>query len=507
MARIVSLSVLIAAIAGLGIMFFQVIAPFLLPLFLAAVAAVLLTPSFEDMRKRFKGRTRTAAGVTTLLAMLLVLLPLSTGVIVGGLQAYSFSAQISPTEFQEKRDDAVDYLARFLAPRSDWLPSGVQPPTEDEVEPQIAINNESIAALQEIRGQGGLNLDDISEVTRRIRFLQSKNQRLRQLEHTDDGKVVYFRSLLNDNVVRIRQSFDGQLFGVASKTVGGTLGIVGQTLGVVVGAIVTLFIFAVALYYFLADGPDLLLGAESLIPVHVDYQRELLTEFAKVVRSVVLATFLAATAQGIATTVALWLVGFDHLILLLILAIVASLIPLAGTWLVWVPCALLLIIKGHWGLAVGLSLWGSVVVGTMDNVIRAYVLNNDTKLHPLLALLAVLGGLQVMGIWGVFIGPIIASCLHALVKIFNHELLELSHEKFGEIEPNSAPSASSLASGVADAKKPTDDTPHDDNAADKASQESEHDNPQADLASNKSAKTGDREQPANTKAGDDKAKS
>jgi hypothetical protein len=62
----------------------------------------------------------------------------------------------------------------------------------------------------------------------------------------------------------------------------------------------------------------------------------------------------------------------------------------------------------------------------MDNVIRTYVLSNDTKLHPLLAFVSVLGGLHVMGLWGVFIGPTVACCLHALIKIFNTELQDFS---------------------------------------------------------------------------------
>jgi hypothetical protein len=79
-------------------------------------------------------------------------------------------------------------------------------------------------------------------------------------------------------------------------------------------------------------------------------------------------------------------------------------------------------------------------VGILDNVVRAYVLNSDTKLHPLLAFISVLGGLQVLGLWGVFIGPIVASCLHALVQIFNHELVELSRERFGlDPAPEGAP--------------------------------------------------------------------
>ena len=66
-------------------------------------------------------------------------------------------------------------------------------------------------------------------------------------------------------------------------------------------------------------------------------------------------------------------------------------------------------------------------MGTMDNIIRTYVLQSDAKLHPLLAFVSVLGGLQV---WGVFIGPIVASCLHALIQIFNTELKAFSQEKF-----------------------------------------------------------------------------
>src|SRR5205823_3324144 len=59
----------------------------------------------------------------------------------------------------------------------------------------------------------------------------------------------------------------------------------------------------------------------------------------------------------------------------------------------------------------------------------AYVLHTNVKLHPLLAFVSVLGGIQVMGLWGIFIGPIVASCLHALVKIFNSELEAFSAEQ------------------------------------------------------------------------------
>ena len=81
--------------------------------------------------------------------------------------------------------------------------------------------------------------------------------------------------------------------------------------------------------------------------------------------------------------------------------------------------------NGHWDWAVldfG-HLWTRRCrnLGQCDS--RLYVLNSDVKLHPLLAFISVLGGLQWLGLWGVFIGPVVASCLHALIEIFNTELI------------------------------------------------------------------------------------
>jgi hypothetical protein len=84
--------------------------------------------------------------------------------------------------------------------------------------------------------------------------------------------------------------------------------------------------------------------------------------------------------------------------------------------------------QGDWVRAGFLAVYGSVVVGLLDNVIRSYVLHSNVKLHPLLAFVSVMGGIQLMGLWGVFVGPVVASCLHALVKIFNTELGQFSNQ-------------------------------------------------------------------------------
>ena len=203
-------------------------------------------------------------------------------------------------------------------------------------------------------------------------------------------------------------------------------------LGSLVFAVIGTAMFVIALYYFLADGPQLLAATESLIPVHIDYQRELREQFGKVVRSVVLATLLAALLQGVLTAAAVSVAGVGHFFALLMLATVASLVPPAGSWLVWGPCALWLVHTGDYWSAGFLTVFGVFVIGTIDNVLRVYLLHSDIKLHPLLAFVSVFGGLQMMGLWGVFIGPMVACFLYAIVRIFNTELKEFSKQQFGQ---------------------------------------------------------------------------
>ncbi len=400
MARVVSLTILSTLIVILGLTFFRVLAPFVLPLFLAGVTTLLVQPVFQKLIVRFKGRVRLAAGVLSVGVLLAILVPLTVGTLLASLELYTIANTVTDEQF---------------------------------------IQN----ATKTIKGKTG-DLDAL--IDRAVDYTNSYLPSNRQADKIEARKMV--RSKLRESLTGIGDRSLGSLGQTVSSTVSKTVDIVGQLLSATVAILVALTIYVISLYYFLADGPELISAAESLIPVHVDYQRDLLNEFAKAVRSVVLATFMAAIAQGVATTVALEVLGFGHLLVILTLSIVFSLIPLAGAWLVWAPFAISLFASGHWIQGTLLTIYGLVVVGMLDNVVRAYVLNSDTKLHPLLALVSVLGGIQTMGLWGIFIGPIVASCLYALIRIFNTELFALSRERFGlalvapRVDAERVPSAS-----------------------------------------------------------------
>ena len=360
MNRFISLSVLLALIVVLGGMLFQVIAPFILPLFLAAVLAVICQPLHQFILRKV-GHRRTVAAIlstSTLVAMLVV--PLVIVTFVCAIQMYSLANQHLDGDWQR----GLDLL---------WS-RGILPGLE-RIEPYYP---------------GGLSEDQLNGF-----------------------KTQFVQNL---------QSLAGQ---IATRT----FQIASSTVGLFVSLSVAAGMFITALYYFLADGPALIAAAEELIPLPVDHQRRLCERFATVVRAVVSATFLAAFCQGFATAIALQFCGIGYFWIFLAITSFASLIPLVGAWIVWGPCVAWLALQGHWTAASLLAVWGIAVVGMLDNGVKMYVLQSDADLHPLLAFMSVVGALQVLGLWGIFIGPIVASCLFALVQIFNLELKELAKER------------------------------------------------------------------------------
>jgi predicted PurR-regulated permease PerM len=460
-ARIVSLAVLTTLIVFLGITFFHVIAPFLLPLFLAGVLAVLCQPLFHYFIRRTNNRIRVAAGLTTVSVMAVILVPLLVGTILAAAQLVTFTHETIGSDEWEKRLETlrtewrIDEFAQLLEP----VISPKQASNEQSAENADAAAEKAAdetpqqkATTEQSRVPSGT--DDAQDIPSDVAdvpaeeddktTLAEKTEASKTPVSTDDddltassqAKVNAIAEQLQGDLRTSLQSLAHRTIGAAAGAAGTASGLALDFLGSMVSLLVSGLMFVIALYYFLADGPSLLATTQGLIPLHAEYQRQLLKQFEDVLRAVVMATFAAAISQGLVTAIAVYAatfgtlaIGFGYFFILFIVATTASLIPLAGTWLVWGPFAVWLFYGGHWIQGSLLTFFGAAVIGTMDNVVRTYVLQNDAKLHPLLAFVSVLGGLKVMGLWGIFVGPIVASCLHALIQIFNVELKELSRQR------------------------------------------------------------------------------
>jgi predicted PurR-regulated permease PerM len=195
---------------------------------------------------------------------------------------------------------------------------------------------------------------------------------------------------------------------------------------------------------------------------------ELLARFAEISRSVVVATLLSAIAQGIAAGIGYYFVLPDNapLFLLTALTMVFAIIPFVGAAGIWVPlCGVLLLLRlgngdgapPYWHIA-GLAIYCTVVVSGLDNLIKPYVLHGQANLHPLLALLSILGGVKVLGPIGILVGPMLVSFLQALLSIFQREVDRWEHPN-KKLPNKLSPAAEALAETIEAAVTEVDEMP------------------------------------------------
>jgi predicted PurR-regulated permease PerM len=153
-------------------------------------------------------------------------------------------------------------------------------------------------------------------------------------------------------------------------------------------------------------------------------------------------TVLAALAQGLAIAAGFFVIDlFAHTgmgrwaLLLGVLSAVVAVIPFIGTAAVWVPTAIVLFLQGHTVASIAVVVYGLAVVGTIDNLIKIIVIKDAANLHPLLVLVCAFGGLQVMGILGIFLGPAVGAIVFALMQTLRNELNSLTAAQPATIPP------------------------------------------------------------------------
>src|SRR5439155_16812121 len=98
-----------------------------------------------------------------------------------------------------------------------------------------------------------------------------------------------------------------------------------------------------------------------------------------------------------------------------------ALLPVVGTAAVWVPASIYLLATGSWVKAIILAAWGAFIVGTIDNVLRPYLISGRVQMHTLLIFFAVFGGVNVFGFLGLFIGPVILAVTLTLLSMLRDE--------------------------------------------------------------------------------------
>lgn len=243
-------------------------------------------------------------------------------------------------------------------------------------------------------------------------------------EELSGGRFVgILKEVANPSPEQVRQNLDNLLAYLQPHLI--SFG--GGSVAFVIKLLVGLTILLVSLYFFLCDGPSMVRTLMDLSPLDNRYEEELLAEFDRTSRAIVLATVLSAVAQGLTAGIAYYFLGAPSVFLLTALTIVCALIPFVGTAIVWVPVATYMALyQDKMPNAIILAVYALLIVGTIDNLIKMLILHGQSQLHPLLALLSVLGGLQALGPIGILIGPLAVTLLQTTLSILRRELSDFN---------------------------------------------------------------------------------
>jgi len=183
--------------------------------------------------------------------------------------------------------------------------------------------------------------------------------------------------------------------------------------------VLNLFIFLVALYYLLKDGPRLKKTIVDLSPLADTDDEKIFNTIKSAINSVIKGNLTVAAVQGALTSAGFAVFGVPNAVLWGSVTAIAALIPGVGTSLVLIPAILFLFISGRFLPGIGLFLWGAGAVGLVDNYLGPKLVGRGMRMHPFIILLSVLGGIGFFGPVGFLLGPLTISLFFAFFEIYS----------------------------------------------------------------------------------------
>ncbi|MBC7498932.1 MAG: AI-2E family transporter [Herminiimonas sp.] len=190
---------------------------------------------------------------------------------------------------------------------------------------------------------------------------------------------------------------------------------------ITVDFVISIGLMLYLLFFLLRDGTSLAAKIKQAIPLNRDHKRELFDRFTTVIRATVKGNIFVAAVQGALGGLMFWFLGIHGALLWGVLMAFMSLLPAIGAALIWAPVAIYFLVTGAIWQGVTLTLFGILVIGLVDNVLRPILVGKDTQMPDYVVLLSTLGGIAVFGLNGFVIGPVIAAVFMASWDLFSSD--------------------------------------------------------------------------------------
>jgi predicted PurR-regulated permease PerM len=213
---------------------------------------------------------------------------------------------------------------------------------------------------------------------------------------------------------RVQQHVDlpGAVTTLASWLSGRAASLVKGSAYQVVGFFLTLYL----LFFLLRDRLTALQSLRLLSPLSDGDMDRLFERVSSTIHATVYGTLAVAAAQGLLGGLMFWWLGLSAPLLWGVVMALLAIVPVLGAFVVWVPAAVVLALEGSWGKALILVLWGGLVVGTIDNLLRPILVGKRLEQHTILAFMSVVGGLLLFGPAGLILGPVTLTVTTVLLE-------------------------------------------------------------------------------------------
>lgn len=187
--------------------------------------------------------------------------------------------------------------------------------------------------------------------------------------------------------------------------------------------LINIFVLIFVLYFMLISRESIEKYIYEILPFNEENKKEILREINMIVTSNAIGIPLLAIIQGGIAVVGYYIFHIPNPFVFGLLTGIATVIPMVGTSLIWIPLALYLGLTGHWDSAIGLMCYGVLIISQIDNLVRFVLQKKIADIHPLITIFGVIIGLALFGFMGIIFGPLLLSMFILCFNIFKKEYL------------------------------------------------------------------------------------
>lgn len=260
----------------------------------------------------------------------------------------------------------------------------------------------SAAVLNELAGIASSTVVSIQEI----------------LKHPKSGQLGYIYDYISQYVNLEELINSDELKSIAGRISESVLQASWYVIGGLGGTLISIFFAIFTMFYLFRDGEKIVADLPNILPLDNDQAKELIKSTSDLISATIRGSLMVALFQGVLAGSMFWILGIPSYLVLGMLTMIFALVPTGGTAFVTGPVIIILALTGEYWKAGILLLYASLIIGMVDNFLLPRLIKQKAKMNELFVFFSVIGGIQLFGILGLFLGPVILAIAIGLLAVF-----------------------------------------------------------------------------------------